>query len=283
MKSNRIFSVLATAFCAIGFDVAWAQSNSLFTVVSPAQNEVFAPGVPIPIRLQPAPLVTLASITVSSSIGLANVPASSPPSLTAPQDPFGPVVVAISAQSTAGGSAEVDVTVDIESPQMLSSITVIPATTELAAAGTSSYLPAISSIALEVLGTLADRTQHNITASTKSRYASSNSLVATVDSTANVTSVAPGKAQITVRNTGNGTQTPVAVQVPVSVNVFELRGDLDGDSDVDVDDIAVVTAALNTPSTGPGDPRDLNGDGKIDSTDVSLLRALCSRPNCATQ
>jgi hypothetical protein len=166
---------------------------------------------------------------------------------------------------------------------VLQSITIIPESVVLAASQTSTYLPALSRTALTVLGRLADGTQHVITASTRTSYAITNSLVATMDSSGNIIAAAPGVAQIMVVARGNGIQTPLSAQVPVTVNIFELRGDLDGDSDVDTDDIAVVTAALGRSSTGPGDPRDLNGNGMIGSIDVSALRRLCSRSNCATQ
>lgn len=279
---RKFFDVVlaTTALCICLFHPASAQN--LFTVASPTAGQVFAPGNPIPITVVPAQGITLAEISATSSIGeVSGAPGSL--SLTAPETPFGFVMIAIIGETSAGAAEEVDVSVDIESPQILSSITVVPSTVALVADGTSSYLPAFSTLALDVIGTLADGTQADIEASTKTRYTVSNPEVVTIDSFGNVTAVAPGTAEITVTNSGSGSQVPVTVQVPITVNVFELRGDLDGDGDVDSDDVAVVVAALNTSATGPGDPRDLNGDGVINATDVSILQSLCSRQGCATQ
>jgi hypothetical protein len=53
-------------------------------------------------------------------------------------------------------------------------------------------------------------------------------------------------------------------------------GDLDGDNDVDWDDVSLLLEIINTPATGPHDPRDLNQDGTIDFEDVRLVFALLS-------
>jgi hypothetical protein len=51
---------------------------------------------------------------------------------------------------------------------------------------------------------------------------------------------------------------------------------------VDRDDLAVITAARNTPAA-PGDPRDLNGDGVINVVDARMLVLSCTRPRCASE
>jgi len=56
---------------------------------------------------------------------------------------------------------------------------------------------------------------------------------------------------------------------------FDFRvpkfGDLDGDNDVDGDDAQILFEALDSPTTGPYDPRDLNADGSIDQADFHIL------------
>jgi hypothetical protein len=266
-----------------GQGVSLAQSGDVFTIVSPTQGQVYAPGANVPITVRPGSGVALASISVFSSIGLPSATPVGPLSLTAPVDPMGPVAIAVFVAASGGGGAEADVTIDIESPVRLDSMIVTPASVTMAAPGTSHFYASLSDISLGVLGTYADGSLHTITSSTRTTYSSSDPRVATVDATGNVTAVAPGKSVITVINTGAPGQSRVALQTPVNINIFELKGDLDGDNDVDTDDLAVIEAALGSASTGPGDPRDLNGDGRIDSTDLSLLRSLCSRKNCATQ
>jgi hypothetical protein len=60
-------------------------------------------------------------------------------------------------------------------------------------------------------------------------------------------------------------------------------GDLTGDGDVDRDDLNVIIAARNQPTSGANDPRDLDGDGKITALDARKIVLLCTRPRCATE
>jgi|GEM_PF-5468275 len=107
-------------------------------------------------------------------------------------------------------------------------------------------------------------------------YEISNPQVATVDALGLVTGVAPGVTTVTIRHGS------LSTTLPVKVGVFRLPGDLTGDNAVTQDDVDVVTAALGTPPTGPGDPRDLNNDGVINADDEQQVRNLCSWPNCST-
>ena len=123
----------------------------------------------------------------------------------------------------------------------------------------------------------------DVSADTRVSYASSNTRVAAIVGVGGVRAVAPGLAIINVTFNGEPRGAILTKSVRVSVSVFEQRGDLDGDNDVDQDDLSILLKALNTLSTGPGDPRDLNADGKIDAVDARILTNLCSRPRCATK
>ncbi len=57
--------------------------------------------------------------------------------------------------------------------------------------------------------------------------------------------------------------------------------DLNGDGVIDQRDIDMINAALNTPATGPNDPRDLNQDGVINVLDERILVTQCTLPGCA--
>ena len=46
-------------------------------------------------------------------------------------------------------------------------------------------------------------------------------------------------------------------------------------------DLTLILATKNQPSSGPDDARDLNSDGKIDLLDARKLVLLCTRPLCA--
>jgi len=58
-------------------------------------------------------------------------------------------------------------------------------------------------------------------------------------------------------------------------------GDINQDGDVDSNDLTLILATKNQPSSGPDDARDLNSDGKIDLLDARKLVLLCTRPLCA--
>jgi hypothetical protein len=107
-------------------------------------------------------------------------------------------------------------------------------------------------------------------------YEMLNLQVATVDAKGLVTGIAPGVTTVTIRHGS------LSTTLPVKVGVFEKRGDLDGNQRIDQNDVNIVTAAIGTPPTGPGDPRDLNNDGQINADDEQQVRTLCSWPNCST-
>jgi hypothetical protein len=57
--------------------------------------------------------------------------------------------------------------------------------------------------------------------------------------------------------------------------------DYNGDGVIDQRDVAILNSALNTPATGPNDPRDLNQDGVINILDSRILITQCTLPGCA--
>lgn len=60
-----------------------------------------------------------------------------------------------------------------------------------------------------------------------------------------------------------------------------LLGDADGDGNVDRNDLTLIIAARNTPSTGPDDPRDVDQDGTITVLDARQAALRCDNPLCA--
>jgi hypothetical protein len=105
-------------------------------------------------------------------------------------------------------------------------------------------------------------------------YRSSNPAVASVDTKGRVLATGPGQTTVEV-SYGN-----LKTSVPISVPLL-TRGDLNGDSKINIDDVNILTTALNGLATGPNDSRDLNHDGKIDALDVRILTTLCTKPRCA--
>lgn len=57
--------------------------------------------------------------------------------------------------------------------------------------------------------------------------------------------------------------------------------DVDNDNDVDRNDINLIIAARNQPSSGVDDPRDANGDGIINILDMRLCFLQCTLSRCA--
>jgi hypothetical protein len=67
----------------------------------------------------------------------------------------------------------------------------------------------------------------------------------------------------------------------ISLPITALRGDVNHDGQVDKNDVALITAVMNTAASA-GDPRDLNGDGVINILDSRIDVTLCTYAGCAT-
>ena len=57
--------------------------------------------------------------------------------------------------------------------------------------------------------------------------------------------------------------------------------DVDGNEQIDSRDIQAITAARNTPASGPDDPRDADGNGKINVLDARQCVQQCTKSRCA--
>lgn len=57
--------------------------------------------------------------------------------------------------------------------------------------------------------------------------------------------------------------------------------DVDGNGSINITDIQSITAARNTPASGPNDPRDVDGDGTITVLDARQCVLRCTKPRCA--
>jgi beta-lactam-binding protein with PASTA domain len=77
-----------------------------------------------------------------------------------------------------------------------------------------------------------------------------------------------------------GSLAPYQSAVNLVVSTGPLRGDLNLDGEIDKLDLALITNALNTPASGPSDPRDLNHDGVINVLDARILATLCTHAGC---
>jgi hypothetical protein len=82
------------------------------------------------------------------------------------------------------------------------------------------------------------------------------------------------RATLTANSSG---QSPILSDLTLR----SLQCDIDADGDVDRNDVAAITAARNTPASGPTDRRDPNHSGIIDVNDARFCSVRCTRPSCA--
>jgi beta-lactam-binding protein with PASTA domain len=78
-----------------------------------------------------------------------------------------------------------------------------------------------------------------------------------------------------------GSSVAAGLAVSLTISSGPMRGDINADGQVNKLDLALITSALNTPASGPNDPRDLNHDGVINILDARILVTLCTNPGCA--
>lgn len=272
-------SVLAFSFLIFIALVIFGQSTNEASpqtepirIVSPAANAVVTPGQTILVTIEPGTGIALqraSAWTVPESSDVPQIADQVPfqVAVRIPEDHIGPITLRAVARDQNGNLYETAIRLMVEAPGVPQTISVEPQEILLSRLGDSAFI--------SVAGAFPDGMRRNITQS--SLFISTNVKVATVNSNGQVQAVAPGISTINVSYAG------LSKAIPAKVLVFDLRGDLDGDNDVDQDDLNVILRALNTQSTGPGDPRDLNNDGKVDALDSRILVNLCSRARCATQ
>jgi hypothetical protein len=184
-----------------------------------------------------------------------------------PSTDLGPATLRVQAADKVGGKLETSFGIVIRPPAPAQSLKV--------RAGLIGFLRVGGKQLLDVQGVFPDGVDRYVRLY-NTTYEINNPQVATVDALGLVTGVAPGMTTVTIRHGS------LSTTLPVKVGVFEERGDLDGNHRIDQNDVSIVSAAIGTPPTGPGDPRDLNNDGQINATDEQQVRSLCSWPNCST-
>lgn len=193
-----------------------------------------------------------------------------------PNDKLGPATMSIywTLYGFFGGSAKR--TVQVITSAKLNEIRFDPRVMTMAAPGISSY-SGLAENRFSIVGMYSDGVLRDISEASGIVIKSDNPEVATVSNIGTVKAVAPGQTTVTA------IYDSIASSGRVQVNVFERTGDLDGDGDVDQNDLDIITKALNTKASGPGDPRDLNYDQKINMEDYKILAVMCSREKCATK
>ena len=184
-----------------------------------------------------------------------------------PNTDLGPATLGVRAADKVGGKLETSFGIVIQPPAPAQSLKV--------RAELLGFLRLGGKQLLDVQGVFPDGVNRNVRLY-NTTYEMLNPQVATVNTKGLVTGIAPGVTTVTIRHGS------LSTTLPVKVGIFRLPGDLTGDNAVTQDDVNLVSAAIGTPPTGPGDPRDLNNDGQINADDEQLVRNLCSWPNCST-
>jgi Dockerin type I domain len=286
MAMNRIGTVILGGLAVIVFALTLAEhfrlhgQDHLFTIISPTDGQSVSAGSSIQLVLSPTAGYSLTDIYVWSPIGSYVQHNAGPVTLTIPNGQLGPVTLQVLATGNDGSQDEVSRTIQIITNQTLNSITISPSIVRLVAPSTTSGY-GLTETTLTIVGNYADGISRDVSHFPQATVASGNSSVATVDAGGIVHAVAPGQTFVSVSI--GPSSSPIIGSAKIQVNIFEQQGDLNGDGAVDQNDLNIILRALNTSSTGPGDPRDLNNDGRIDALDSRLLVNLCSRPACATK
>jgi beta-lactam-binding protein with PASTA domain len=96
-----------------------------------------------------------------------------------------------------------------------------------------------------------------------------------------VSSSAVASGNVVSESPAAGSSVAAGTAVSLTVSTGPVRGDINSDGQVNKLDLALITSALNTPASGPNDPRDLNHDGVINILDARILVTLCTNPGCA--
>jgi hypothetical protein len=250
-------------------------SVNMIQSITPPDGAVLRAGETVEVQIEAIPSIVFDFVLLFTDIGIGK--AEGTPSrvgLHIPADYLGPLEVSFAPfiDGVALLGEKVAWQVILPESVVLESLQVDPEQVSFPEIGMSNII--------FVRGSFSDGVLRDITFSQDTFVTSLNESVAVVEDLPQgkyISAVGPGEATIRVQHAS------FTKDIPVSVGIHELQGDLDGDGDIDQDDLDILLTALNTPSTGPGDPRDLNNDGVINDLDAQILTGLCSRPDCATE
>lgn len=269
-----IIPITIVCFVVLHGSYLRGETPTSISIASPASGSSIIAGEPLTVTILPAQGTTLNKADawfVSPALTLP-APVSKPPFtvlLSVPSGTIGPIALNAVGVDQYGHTIQTSVPLQVEASSAPVGIQVDP---------TSVFLDKPGEVmAINISAAFPDGSVANISGSDNISYAVSNSKVVAVNHNGGfgVTAAAPGLSTITINAYG------FSKTIVVNVGVYQLRGDLNGDGDIDQDDLNIILKALNTSSTGPGDPRDLNGDGVINALDARILVTLCTRSGCA--
>jgi hypothetical protein len=197
----------ATAWPAI------ASAQAVLEISSPAPNAVINPGQTMTVSVTSPDNVAFTTVGVmgESPIGMSTTLASGMPAQLSLDIPGDIVcrryIVTVVGRTAAGQDVSTSVTIDVERPDMPTSIRAALPSVGFEAPG--------GSVPLRILASFADSKVLNVTRSTNMVYASSDPAVATVSAAGEVTGLASGDAVVTA--TYGPPAQGIVVSIPVNV------------------------------------------------------------------
>lgn len=265
-------SVLQQIMLAIGVLIlmGFPEARAALQITSPAEGTIVAPGDTVAITVVATPGSSYSAVQViGEDLGFSDA-LTAPPyelSMTIPDDTVGPhLLTAVGVVGPEQGDFSPPVTLQVETPATITSLSVSPSEVAFEYAG--------EQIPLTLTGRTDTGGLIDLSRSSQTSFQSADSTVAAVAGEF-LTAVGEGATTVTVRYKNLS----VAVQVTVPK---AIPGDLDADGEVDQDDLNLLLdfVRLGVFPTGPFDARDLNHDGVIDQLDVAQLQGLCTQPPC---
>jgi hypothetical protein len=270
-KSTKCVGVLFLAALQGGL----GQQQPALQITSPAQGTVTTPGQTLSVAASASLGVQLTQVGIFGTIPLGGAG----PLTTAPYQftldiPIGlPVglyqLTAVGLDTSGNLVTSAPVAISVEPGAAVVKLSAQP--TKLKFQFVGQQLPLI------VTGTLSDGTIVDLAQSSATTYSSNAPQTVTVSHAGLATAVGGSGAGAAITVQRDSLSVSIPVSVPTSV-----KGDLNGDGVIDLNDLNIITLALNTPATKPADARDLNGDGVVNALDSRILVTLCARPGCAT-
>jgi hypothetical protein len=219
--SPSLFRSLIAVLLIATWGLATASAQAVLEISSPAPNAVINPGQTMTVMVTSPANVTFTNVGVigESPIGMSTTLASGVPaqfSFNIPADIACRRYIMSADGTTAAGQdvSSTIVTIDVERPDMPTSIRAALPSIDFEAQG--------GSFPVMILASFADGKTLNVTRSTNMVYASSDPAVATVSASGEVTGLAPGDAVVTATYGPPAQGIFVTIPVKVPAPIFSI-------------------------------------------------------------
>ena len=274
----------ASTSAAVTVTVKIAVPNIVGLTQAAASAAITAAGLTVgTITTQSSSTVPSGTVISQTPVGGASVAAGSAVSLVVSSGPAPvtvPNVVGLTQSSAGTAITGVGLTVGTVTTQSSSTVPSGTVISQSPLGGAS--VAAGSAVSLVVSSGPAKVTVPNVVNLSQSAAAgaiSSAGLTVGTVTTATTYTVAAGNVVSESPSAGTSVLAGSAVNLVVARNLPMC--DVNGDGQIDSRDIALIDAVLNTPATGPYDPRDADRNGVINILDARKCVTLCTHAGCA--